>query len=409
MASFPMENCPGYALAGCPSRYYCYPSPESEVSAELTNRLSTSGICLCNRVQLFYGDECEKTGTISYFSRPLIYMYQLYCIFFLLKTHLTLRYRSTIAPNAVPGEILSASLVYFLAGAGLSVAFMIDVIRLDSNFSDRWWEARGMVYVFSVSQYFGCLNAIYITKALMNKLGSLHNSTSVCSCFLVPSWKTILCISNAVLAAVALGTALVNTKIVWLGFMIIFIWVITIMTFSFYKTKRFLAAASLMRTEVIRLQFFHAMQKLHTFSAVYLRWATIFIFSDTSFIFLNMDSDMPAILPHSAQCIAWVAFIQLQLCQCDYLLHPEVRLGPVQLLSAWWLQLVLLVKNRMVSWWSRQQQNRVLPVFAPTSFPAADDASSAVVDHHHHGIVAPAANPLLVEESIIVRGGSRQQ
>uniref|UniRef100_A0A7S3XZV3 Uncharacterized protein n=1 Tax=Heterosigma akashiwo TaxID=2829 RepID=A0A7S3XZV3_HETAK len=300
--------------SGCPSRSLCYEDVDSGVPG-----------CLCNRVHLFFGEDCNRVHLLAFFTTFFYTLHALYVLYSLVYTNFKLcrpRQMSTVNRTFELQDFVCCSLMTFVM-AIWTCMYTFDLYRLfAANLDDRWWESKGAVILTSVALFLATLHITVVAQIFLKTLVSVLFVRQTGSKF----WQLVISTHQRV-SVIAFGSAL------WYGIaqfyaIVFFVWVLTmaitilIMTWAAVKTTQFLEASDI---EIMQLSAVVDHKSLFSFISSFRTWVALSAISALCLTVTDSLTNITPVVPHLIHGVTLASLNQLGLCVADYFLLPGKR------------------------------------------------------------------------------------
>mmetsp|Transcript_45579 Transcript_45579/g.78790 ORF Transcript_45579/g.78790 Transcript_45579/m.78790 type:complete len:430 (-) Transcript_45579:259-1548(-) len=306
----------------CPSRHLCYETDEN----------SEGFLCLCNRMFLFYGPSCERTPILTYFTITLQSMHAFYALGVIIAA-----IKTTRARRRLPNDVLSSQNLCFLTGLSATVMYVIDMVRLDPAFDDRFWELRWQFNLLALVVLFGSLNLVSVALIFLNRLAK----ADVIRGTVRSRWRLLayLCQATAILFSVIIVVSQ-ESQTDRLGYIVCgMLGVVGLLAGAVFRTQLYLAAA------VSRISegqpsgtSLTAQRNLIRFIKSFCFWLFLCLTSIVCMALFSTEtanSDTPAVAGHMFHLGSVLALNQVGVVESDYFLLPSKRPSTIALLQSW--------------------------------------------------------------------------
>lgn len=283
-----------------------------------------SGICLCNRIFLFYGSECQHTPTLTALSRSFLFVYFLYATTYQIHAFQVLKSRRRVT-SAGRQEALTSSFASIVFCIVLLFQLGFDMVRvlLLPGTDDRFYETTLVPFLSAVLIAGGGVNSFSLAQMFHAKLADpgIYNAENVLK------WKIGINVCQAVLflSSVCVAIFLRNNKVL---FLIVAFWGVfgaSLLIVAAIKTQKFLASSAAATSANTRPVAYQAYQKLGHFILYFSCWVGMLVLCGFSMTVFNINVHAPALLVHVSHFLVLHSVIQLTLCEIDYFLLPKKR------------------------------------------------------------------------------------
>mmetsp|Transcript_17420 Transcript_17420/g.28325 ORF Transcript_17420/g.28325 Transcript_17420/m.28325 type:complete len:453 (-) Transcript_17420:253-1611(-) len=341
-------SCSSDGVFECPSRYLCYDG--------VAFNSTTTSACLCNRVHLIYGNECQHTSWVAQITILMGFVLTCYALRQSISAFRKIN-RGRVS-RMKKYEVIPCLYSVFL-NLFLVIPMGFDLARAFSpTIDDRWWEKTGFNYVSGAVLFLACMLMLALAQMFLSKVASSE--------FDVAKMKTKINLCQMILLPTVLAASfLLHEKS--LVFMFQMAWVavvLSILTASAFKVKKILATSAAANSDNnTQPVVYRAYQDLQKFIDMGQRWVALWIILGSALTVLSMNLGTPAWVAHASHALLTFTQARVTLVQVDYFLLPLKRPTLGVDVKVFFAKAKALLAVRRAS----LQQRQVLP--APTRSP----------------------------------------